>query len=203
MLRMASLNWFKTDAQGSSFWSNSSCNTFERRNGCALLFSKSSPVQHLTDVTPLDLPEIAQNRYLVVKGNLDGIVIYIHVLYALTGDDPRKAEFFTALPTDFDGNSRHIICGDFNLVLNPTLDKVVHSHRRPTGLDALERWMSSLGVVDSWRLLNPDSRKHLFRLQNFQVQFKLARNTRLLSRTDFSGAPCWRLYTRSTFQENA
>ncbi|RHY14198.1 hypothetical protein DYB32_010864, partial [Aphanomyces invadans] len=131
---------------------------FDPRDGCALLFSSSCPIQALEDVTPVDLPANTRNRYLVVKGRLAGFQVYIHVVYAFTGEDSRKADFFNSLPFDFEDSARHIVCGDFNLVLDPSLDKVVASHRRSQGLEELERWMTALGVVDSWRLSHPDRR---------------------------------------------
>ena len=158
MLNMTSLNWLKTDSHGSSFWSNTIYQQFEKRNGCGLLFSKSCPIQNLQDVTPMDLPRITHNRYLLVKGSLGDLVVYIHVLYAPTGDDSTKIDYFSALPIHFAECSQHIVCGDFNLVLDPNMDKVLTSHRRPQGLDVLESWMAALGIVDSWRLCNPDGR---------------------------------------------
>ena len=57
-----------------------------------------------------------------------------------------------------------IIGGDFNTIINPTLDK---SNRTTTNhtwqsTDTIKQFMSDLGLGDGWRLQHPSSREYSF-----------------------------------------
>lgn len=170
---MTSLNWLKNDAQGSSFWSNTSSNIYSSRDGCGLLVSSDCAIHSLDDITSNFITQANANRYLLVQGFLEETKIYIHCIYAPTGDTPEKREFFNSLPRDFEPTAQHIVCGDFNLVLDPFLDKAVASHRRPVGALELQSWMAALGLIDSWRAFNPDDRVYSNPTHSNRIDFAL------------------------------
>ncbi|KAI9917452.1 hypothetical protein PsorP6_012982 [Peronosclerospora sorghi] len=111
------------------------------------------------------------NRYLLLKTTLNDAPVYIHVVYA--PDEPsERGEFFRALPTVFDDDStlfdtqdyydhhvQHLVMGDFNVTLDNHLDqKLPGLHHPGTGRTELRDWLVKLGLIDSWRFMNPDIR---------------------------------------------
>nr|CCA27001.1 AlNc14C440G11665 [Albugo laibachii Nc14] len=74
-----------------------------------------------------------------------------------SGGSNGAATFF--LPTgSFEANASHIVCGDLNTTLCPSIDcsSSVYRHE-PSRLSCLE-WLSNLGVIDAWRQQHPEER---------------------------------------------
>ena len=70
-----------------------------------------------------------------------------------------RKTFFDQLPTgSFEANASHIVCGDLNTTLCPSIDcsSGVYRHE-PSRLSCLE-WLSNLGVIDAWRQQHPKER---------------------------------------------
>jgi hypothetical protein len=85
---------------------------------------------------------------------VDDVPWYFHNVYAPVEDALRRP-FFASLTTDFEPESRHFIGGDFNLPMHPSLDSL-HSPPSPiVGLDECTEWLSSLRVIDPWRMEHP------------------------------------------------
>nr|CCA18086.1 AlNc14C44G3645 [Albugo laibachii Nc14] len=99
-----------------------------------------------------------QDRYLVVRLVVHGAAVYIHNVYALVEPMERKP-FFDNLPTgSFEANASHIVCGDLNTTLCPSLNCSSGFYRHePSRLACLE-WLSNLGVIDAWRQQHPEER---------------------------------------------
>ncbi|KAF0755228.1 hypothetical protein AaE_005045, partial [Aphanomyces astaci] len=69
-----------------------------------------------------------------------------------------RGEFFAHLPRDFEHDSLHLVGGDLNIPLHPSLDaSTLHSSHGNGKTDCVE-WLTALGVVDVWRQLNPSTR---------------------------------------------
>ena len=67
----------------------------------------------------------------------------------------RKCAFYNSLPRSFPPDAIHIVLGDFNLALHPTLDSSQPRADQHAARTACLRWLSHLDVVDPWRLQNP------------------------------------------------
>lgn len=64
---------------------------------------------------------------------------------------------------DFD-NDYYILCGDFNITLNQTLDTQNYTHiNNPKAKEKLLEIMSDLGLIDYYRILNPDKKAYTWR----------------------------------------
>ncbi|CEG43623.1 Endonuclease/exonuclease/phosphatase [Plasmopara halstedii] len=81
-----------------------------------------------------------------------------------------RGDFFRALPIHFEAvgrevdtvdNIRHIVVGDFNITMDDYLDQTAANrpHLR-RGRDELDEWLGKLGLVDTWRFINPDVRDY-------------------------------------------
>ena len=125
-----------------------------RRCGVASYFHDSTPgFSNLHHLTRFDQP----GRYMVVRTDWDDVPVYFHNVYAPVIAHSRHS-FFDALPRDFEDNSIHFVGGDFNLPLDEQLDA---SRPRPdhnAGKAECIAWLSALGVVDAWRIHNPNER---------------------------------------------
>ena len=69
-----------------------------------------------------------------------------------------KTTFFNSLPRDFPTDSIHIILGDFNLAIDPTLDSITPRADQHGPRTACLQWLSCLNVVDPWRLHHPSDK---------------------------------------------
>lgn len=145
------------DAHACSFWSHSTSTEFGLRNGVALLFNGAHPFQDLQDETSLFAnTAVLCNRYLVVSATLGTLRVYIHVVYGPVRAADR-ASYFSALPRCFDDSSVHMVLGDFNMTMDPILDQASPGASfHDAGRAELFDWMISLGLIDFWRLENPD-----------------------------------------------
>ncbi len=98
-------------------------------------------------------------RYIVIRGLLEGIPTYLHVVYAPVNPTTRP-DFVNGLPRNFEDCANHIVFGDFNTIFSSHLDQAHHGNRaRLQGQRDLTRWMQSLCLVDAWRLQNPTKRE--------------------------------------------
>lgn len=84
--------------------------------------------------------------------------VYIHNVYSPV-DDHDKAVFFEHLAVDrFEDNATHIVLGDLNTPLNPSLDSSQPRLLARTGRSACRSWLGQLGAVDAWRIHHKDDR---------------------------------------------
>ncbi|KAK1945489.1 Transposon TX1 uncharacterized protein [Phytophthora citrophthora] len=52
----------------------------------------------------------------------------------------------------------HVVCGDFNLAVDPTVDAILDEPPPDSSRNLLLSWVAELNVVDAWRLHHPDIR---------------------------------------------
>lgn len=91
-------------------------------------------------------------------------------MYAPNFDDPT---FFTKifnLLSDFT-DSHVIVGGDFNCVLDNVLDRSAQISQLPSASIVLNSLMSSMNLVDIWRLIHPTGRDYSFFLTKAQIFF--------------------------------
>lgn len=130
--------------------------TFTGQAGVGLLLTPTCPIRNLQDVTRRHVTSMdILSRYFLIPGNIESAITYIHVLYAPV-QPGHRADFFGNLPRHFEEYSHHIVLGDFHTVISSRLDLARHGNRnRHQGRDELLDWMSSISLVDSWRLQSP------------------------------------------------
>ena len=125
------------------------------------MVSNACPIKNLTDVTATHaIDPLLTNRYLVLVGDLAGQQVYIHVVYAPVNSSvhhQNRVAFFNSLPRTFPSNSMHIVCGDFNSTLDPSLDELHPSSRFSHSRPELLLWLSELELVDVWRHTHPSA----------------------------------------------
>ncbi|ETK79776.1 hypothetical protein F441_14652 [Phytophthora nicotianae CJ01A1] len=128
--------------------------TFTGQAGVGLLLTPTCPVRNVQDVTRrhVSSSELLP-RYLLVRGILDSVTTYIHVVYAPV-QPSQRTEFFANLPRTFEDDSHHIVLGDLNTVLSSQARQ--GDRNRVQGREALLEWMTALHLVDAWRLQHPD-----------------------------------------------
>ncbi|KAF4032795.1 Reverse transcriptase (RNA-dependent DNA polymerase) [Phytophthora infestans] len=96
--------------------------TYTGQADVGLLLTPSCPVRNLQDVTRRHVSSSdLMPRYLLVRGALDSVATYIHVVYAPV-QPSQRAEFFATLPRTFEDDSHHIVLGDLNTVLSKPAD---------------------------------------------------------------------------------
>ncbi|KAJ8515010.1 hypothetical protein ON010_g18611 [Phytophthora cinnamomi] len=81
---------------------------------------------------------------------------YIHNIYAPNDATSRKT-LFEHLPVNFEESDEaiHVVCGDFNLAIDPELDALLEHPRPDSSRQALTTWLTELNVIDAWRLHHP------------------------------------------------
>ena len=87
-----------------------------------------------------------------------------------------QPEFFTKVfeAVSYDGFDHVVLCGDFNLVLDPIKDTFNYKHiNNPKArLKVIER-MAELEMVDIFRHMNPDEKRYTYREKNPVKQARL------------------------------
>ncbi|GMF30607.1 unnamed protein product [Phytophthora lilii] len=66
-----------------------------------------------------------------------------------------RRALFEKLPRSFEDSAVHIVCGDFNLALDPDLDASAEHPNPDPSRRALALWLAQLNVTDPWKLHHP------------------------------------------------
>uniref|UniRef100_A0A8C6T476 exodeoxyribonuclease III n=1 Tax=Neogobius melanostomus TaxID=47308 RepID=A0A8C6T476_9GOBI len=126
-----------------------------KSRGVAVLIHKK------LDIKILQSNQDPEGRMLVVKLDHLGSQITLINIYAPNADDPQfyKNVLLESVQTD----AHCIIGGDFNLILNPSIDKS-NNGQIPLSKAAivLREGMKDLGYLDIWRDRNPNERDYSF-----------------------------------------
>ena len=121
--------------------------------GVCIMYNKNIKELHVNkELTYKD----TDGRVIMSKITIQEKCFLILNVYAPNIDD---AEFFINIFKKItEANVEEIIiCGDFNLVLQPHLDRKEHSNRyKPNAFKVLEQAMEELDLFDLWRCKNPD-----------------------------------------------
>lgn len=128
----------------------------EKARGAAIIIHKRIMFE------PTNVILDTEGRYVMVSGTLQNVSVVLISVYAPTWDDD---EFFIRLFAKIPNADSHriIMGGDFNLVQDATLDKSFPSQTsRPKALNAINLYISQLGITDPWRFKNPHGRAYSF-----------------------------------------
>lgn len=129
--------------------------THRSRGGVLTIIKQDFPGYESAEaVSSLTIP----GRYLVVRVLVDNVPFYIHNVYAPV-DKAEKRDFFMNLTTSvFEDNAIHMVLGDLNTPLEPSLDASNLEARDDCSRGVILAWLAQLGVVDCWREHHPDDR---------------------------------------------
>lgn len=135
-----------------TFFASATC----KKRGVAILIRRNIPFVH--SKTIID-PE---GRFLIVMGTIRSQSLTLVSVYAPNQEQPL---FFDSLFKRLDKVAQgHIILGgDFNAIIDPTLDRTTPPSRTPTtSLPRASRTLIAslkrLGLCDSWRLHHPHAK---------------------------------------------
>ena len=82
-------------------------------------------------------------------------------LASMYGPKEDNPEFFRATLEHIEnlGNDKKIIGGDFNLVLDPEVDRSVSIETHTNTMELLRTYMEENAIIDIWRIQNPNEKK--------------------------------------------
>lgn len=126
-----------------------------RSNGVLTLLRSDFPgFESAVELTHLTVP----GRYLVVRVMVKLAPVYIHNVYAPVHKQEKQA-FFSDLATEgFEDDATHLVLGDLNTPLDPTLDCSMLDLRYDSSRSCCLDWLARLGVVDAWRIHHDTAR---------------------------------------------
>lgn len=128
-----------------------------KQRGVCILINKRISFTHNTTITD---PE---GRFIIINISINNAPITIANIYGPNTDD---ASFFQNVFSTLSNHSHCpiILAGDFNTVLDPTLDKSdrLKNKRICNSTKTIKQFMSEFGLGDSWRLQHPDTAGYTF-----------------------------------------
>ena len=126
-----------------------SCGT-NRARGC-LMLSRNNNVEFS------EIESDNEGRYIIVNCKFNSRELVLINVYAPNNDQP---EFFSEIGTKLEtrGNPQILWIGDFNLVLDPKLDRFENVMYNRYSHEQLFCIMNKWSLVDIWRSRNPTTR---------------------------------------------
>ena len=110
---------------------------------------------------------------LAIEMEVENKKITLITIYGPNKDSP---EFYNILQDtiEYFDNDYYIICGDFNLILNPDLDCYRYLHiNNPKSRERLLEIIENNHLIDAYRELHPDIRRYTWRKTNPLKQARL------------------------------
>ena len=160
---------WKQDWPGQMFFSHGS----NHSKGVLILISPG--VDFKIDGTVQDI----EGRYVFLKGDLQGITLVLGGVYFPTRDKVNEQVEFLEKLDDciselYSFSDSLVLGGDFNVVLNESLDHMGgFKLRRTNFVNRLDVFLRKYDVGDIWRKRNPNVRKYTFRQKTPLVQSRL------------------------------
>ena len=142
--------------------------------GVAMLFGKNVDyriIKFRTDV---------EGRYLIAELKLEELICTIVNVYAPNLDKP---VFFEQLHKDLAEYSENkILAGDFNLTMNPTIDRLNTYQNNNKSLSVLNKIIDHYYLQDSWRARNESNKEYSW--------YKISRNKQEIKASRIDMAFC-------------
>lgn len=114
-----------------------------------------------------------EGNFIIIKLKTMGKDILLINIYGPNRDNPNFYENIQKHISDFN-NCSTIIAGDWNLVLNPTLDYFNYKHNNnPKAQEKVIQMSNDLELVDIWREINPEVERYTWRRPNPPQQARL------------------------------
>ena len=123
-----------------------------RQRGVSILINKNIPFTLSSSVCD------PNGRYIIISVTISHATLTLANIYRPNTDDP---SFFNNLFSILLNSSNLIIAGDFNTVLNPSLDRSGnHCNTRIWhSSEIIKQHMTDYGLSDAWRTRNPSSKE--------------------------------------------
>ena len=136
-------------------WGNKMYHSFGTNLSSGVTISIGKNIDHEV----LDEIRDDAGRMLILIVRIEHLKACIVNCYAPNGDCP---EFFIDLIGKVESAAESdltIIGGDFNLVLDPEMDRLNSKHNPPKACDVLVKYLNKAHLIDSWRMLHPDTKE--------------------------------------------
>ena len=131
-----------------------------RHNGVAILINKEHPFTQIkirNDLIPESIK--SQQRYLILELHYNDQKILLHNIYVPV-NIKEKIEFLTIInQINYPTNYSHIVGGDFNTIINPTLDQLHPNHNILHGTELLHSFINNINLIDTWRTHNGNKKE--------------------------------------------
>ena len=114
-------------------------------------------------------------NFIILDMNIESSRLTLVCLYGPNKDDPT---FFTAIQNliKAQNNQSIIMVGDWNILLNPTLDGRNYRHiNNPKGREAVHKMMNDLDLYDIWRDENPNKTQYTWRRSASSTDIQMGR----------------------------
>ena len=137
------------EAIWASEWGNTCIFSNGQSNSCgvAILFKKKPLIE--------EIKRDMQGRQIHVRIKINEYTYSLSNIYAPNKDDPKFFE--SAFQDNIDLNGVHsVIGGDFNVVLDPKVDRNVNRVYHKSAQDFIQNWKNSNDFCDVWRSRNPE-----------------------------------------------
>ena len=161
-------NLWQTEWGGQTFWSHGS----KHSRGVGILIKRGFDFEMLK--TELD-PE---GRYILMKARVQGEALNIINIYVPNVEKDKNIFFRslnnTILSNEIDINDPLLIAGDWNTILDPSIDKtggktIISDSVGPE----MRNLINNFELVDVWRDQNPNTRRYTYRQRKPLIQSRL------------------------------
>ena len=128
----------------------------KQRGVCILINKRISFIHNATITDP-------EGRFIIINISINNKPVTICSIYGPNSDDPSFFHTFFSSILNL-SNCPVIIGGDFNTVIDPSLDRSNPSinKRNWQSTETIKQFMSDFGLGDGWRLLHPSAREYTF-----------------------------------------
>ena len=107
-----------------------------------------------------------QGNYINIVLKLDTLTLNLTTLYGPNSDNPNFFHFIQNLIQN-EQVDYNIICGNFNLVLNPDLDSCNYKHlNNQRARQMVLQMINDHDLCDVYRSLHPDTKRYTWRRKN-------------------------------------
>ena len=135
--------------------------------GVAILINSNFEFEFLKE------KKVKGGNILAIEINIEKVRFTLINIYGPNTDQPEFFELIKDGILEFE-NENIVICGDFNLVQNPTLDTYNYKHlNHPKARERLIQIMLDLNIVDYYRVIFPEKRSFTWRKRNPIKQARL------------------------------
>ena len=124
----------------------------QNSKGVAVLIQKNSRVR----VNKITIHE--DGHYVLVSLKVNDITMLLVNVYGPNTDEPQFFDEIIEKIKQYD-EANVMFMGDFNLALNSLLDRADGGNYSPKATEKLHIIMDELGLLDAWRVLNPESKR--------------------------------------------
>ena len=117
----------------------------------------------------------SNGRYLLVAITHGPTAFQLLNIYAPASSAGARTDFFSDVMTLMGSRSSMVVCGDFNCVIDPTLDRQSRSRLGPRSSDinTMQTLLASLQVIDVYRKRHPITPGFTWTRQHTQTAVRL------------------------------